>query len=113
MVDMDPAAAQALALTARFQSALDGQLHRMNAGTFKASDEAESVEVTLNGYQWLTGMRIQDGLLNELGAQGVEQRINEALLNAQRAATAFSEQTGEALVETLNAISQAINRGPS
>ena len=66
---------------------MDEQLHKMNSQTFTATDEAETVEVTLNGHHHLTGAFIEDGLLR-LGAEAVEQRLNEALQNATAAATA-------------------------
>ncbi|GFP48995.1 ESX-1 secretion-associated protein EspL [Mycobacterium kansasii] len=110
---MDPTAARALALMSQFQSALQGRLHQMNNGIFKASDETKSVHVTLNGYQWLTGIRIENGLLKKVGAQGVAERVNEALQNAQRAVSVFDEQSGQTLAETLATISGAINQPPA
>lgn len=65
MDELDPHVARALTLAARFQSALDGTLNQMNNGSFRATDEAETVEVTINGHQWLTGLRIEDGLLKK------------------------------------------------
>lgn len=70
MDELDPHVARALTLAARFQSALDGTLNQMNNGSFRATDEAETVEVTINGHQWLTGLRIEDGLLEEAGCRG-------------------------------------------
>ncbi len=54
---LDPTAARALTLMSQFQSTLQGRFHHMNNGVFKASDETKSVQVTRNGYQWLTGIR--------------------------------------------------------
>jgi DNA-binding protein YbaB len=110
-MEMEPQVAQALTLVARLQSALDGRLQLMNAGSFRGTDEAETVEVTINGHQWLTGIRIEDGLLRQLGAEAVGQRINEALYHAQAAATAFNEVAGEQLTAALAAMSRAVNEG--
>lgn len=105
MDELDPHVARALTLAARFQSALDGTLNQMNNGSFRATDEAETVEVTINGHQWLTGLRIEDGLLKKLGAEAVAQRVNEALHNAQAAASAYNDAAGE------HAMSRAMNEG--
>jgi len=43
--------------------------------------------VTLNGHHWLKDIYIQDGLLR-LGAETVEQRVNEALVKAGAEASA-------------------------
>ncbi|ACC42755.1 MULTISPECIES: YbaB/EbfC family nucleoid-associated protein [Mycobacterium] len=110
---LDPTAARALTLMSQFQSTLQGRFHHMNNGVFKASDETKSVQVTLNGYQWLTGIRIENGLLKEVGAQGVAERVNEALQNAQRAVSVFDEQSGQTLVDTLATISAAISQPPA
>ena len=70
----------------RLQSVMDAQLNKMNTESFTATDEAKTVEVTLNGHHWLTDLFIEDGLLR-LGADTVEARINEALGNATAKAT--------------------------
>src|SRR5262249_57584338 len=97
-MELDPGLAQTLALMAQFQSALQGQFNQMTDGGYRASDNTQTVEVTINGYQWLTALRIQDGLLKEIGAAGVAARINEALHNAQGAANAYNEVAREKLV---------------
>ncbi|RFD27259.1 secretion protein EspL [Mycobacterium uberis] len=111
-MDLDPTQARTLALLGQFQSALDGQFNRMNDGVFKASDREKTVEVTINGYQWLTGIRIESGALRELGHEVVAARINEALQNAQGAATAYNEVAGEQLATKLSALSRAISEPP-
>ena len=88
--DMHPEVAAVLRQAAQLQSLMDEQLHKMNNQTFTATDEAETVEVTLDGHHHLTGTFIADGLLR-LGAQTVEQRVNEALQNAAAVATESSE----------------------
>jgi DNA-binding protein YbaB len=88
--DMHPEVAAVLRQAAQLQSLMDEQLHKMNNETITATDEAETVEVTLDGHHHLTGTFIADGLLR-LGAQTVEQRVNEALQNATAVATESSE----------------------
>ncbi|WP_343600526.1 YbaB/EbfC family nucleoid-associated protein [Mycobacterium sp.] len=76
-----PLVAAVVAQTERLQSALDDQLHKMKSDKFTGTDEGEAVEVTVDGRYWLTDVFIDDGLLR-LGAERVQQRINEALQNA-------------------------------
>jgi DNA-binding protein YbaB len=85
--DMHPQVAAVLHQAQRLQSIMDDQLHRMNTQTFTATDDSETVEVTLNGHHHLTGAFIEEGLLR-LGVETVQQRLNEALQNATAAATA-------------------------
>nr|WP_322788821.1 YbaB/EbfC family nucleoid-associated protein [Mycolicibacterium rutilum] len=92
--DMHPDVAAALRQAQRLQSIMDDQLHRMNTQTFTATDESETVEVTLDGHHHLTGAVIEDGLLR-LGAETVQQRLNEALQNAMAAATESIEADRE------------------
>ena len=84
--EMHPQVAAVLKQAQRLQSLMDDQLTKMNTVSFTATDETETVEVTLNGHHWLTGVFIEDGLLR-LGAETVEGRVNEAL---QKAATKAS-----------------------
>lgn len=79
--DMHPEVAAVLREAERLQSAMDDQLAKMSTQTFVATDETETVEVTLNGHQLLTDVLIEDGLLR-LGAATVESRVNEALRKA-------------------------------
>jgi DNA-binding protein YbaB len=95
-----PQVAEAFEQLKRFNSALRDQMYRTNTGFFTATDEDKTVNVTINGQRTLTGLYIEDGLLR-LGPETVEQRINEALSNAQAAATeAFAEQQ-EQLIASL------------
>ena len=87
MIEMHPEVAAVLQQAQRLQSIMDEQLAKMNTESFTATDEAKTVEVTLNGHHWLTDLFIEDGLLR-LGADTVEARINEALGNATAKATA-------------------------
>lgn len=66
---------------------MDDQLDKMENGSFTAADKTDTVEVTLNGHHWLKDIYIQDGLLR-LGAETVEQRVNEALVKAGAEASA-------------------------
>ncbi|AWV47053.1 hypothetical protein JK2ML_0044 [Mycobacterium leprae Kyoto-2] len=111
-MDLDPTQAQTMALLGQFQSALDEQCNRMTDGVFKASDQEKTVEVTINGYQWLTGIRIESGALREFGHAVVADRINEALQNAQGVATAYNEVSGEQLAARLSALSCSIGEPP-
>jgi DNA-binding protein YbaB len=79
--EMHPQVAAVLRQAQRLQSLMDDQLAKMSTETFTATDESETVEVTLNGHHWLTGVFIEDGLLR-LGAKTVEGRVNEALQKA-------------------------------
>lgn len=94
--EMHPQVAAVLRQAQRLQSLMDDQLHKMNTETFTATDEEHSVEVTLNGHHHLTDVYIKDGLLR-LGAQTVEQRLNEAIQKATAAATASIEADRERL----------------
>ena len=83
---MHPDVAAVLQQAERLQSLMDEQLHKMNTQTFSATDDAETVEVTLDGHHHLKDTFISDGLLR-LGAETVETRLNEALQKATDAAT--------------------------
>lgn len=94
--EMHPQVAAVLRQAQQLQSLMDDQLHKMNTETFAATDEEQTVEVTLNGHHHLTDVYIKDGLLR-LGAQTVEQRLNEAIQKATSAATASIEADRERL----------------
>jgi DNA-binding protein YbaB len=102
--EMHPQMAEALRQAQRFQSAIEDQTYRTNTESLKATDQAKTVSATVNGRYWLTGLRIEEGLLR-LGANTVEQRVNEALLNARAAATAAVEAEREQLAASLIDIS--------
>ena len=97
----------------RLNQILDEQVRSMHAQSFSGSDQAGTVDVTLDGQFKLVGLEIEDGLLR-MGAETVEQRINEALLNARTNAfgDVSAEQTqlidslsemADEMVETVNA----------
>ncbi|WP_205875426.1 YbaB/EbfC family nucleoid-associated protein [Mycobacterium camsae] len=71
----------------RFNTLLENQMIQSETGSFTASDEEKTVTATINGHRLLTGLSIEEGMLR-LGAETVEQRINEAIANAQAEATA-------------------------
>jgi DNA-binding protein YbaB len=93
---MHPEVAAVLKQARRLQSLMDEQLDKMASESFTASDEGETVEVTLNGHHWLKDVYIQDGLLR-LGAETVEHRVNEALQKASAEATASIDADRERL----------------
>lgn len=109
--ELEPHVAAALALAGRFQQALEGTLNQMNSGNFRGTDEDETVEVTINGHQWLTGVRINEGLIKEVGAEVVGARVNEALHNAQQSASQYNSAAGEQLTAALAAMTKAANGG--
>ena len=94
--DMHPEVAAVLKQAQRLQALMDEQLSKMDSESFTATDESETVEVTLNGHHWLKDVFIEDGLLR-LGASTVEQRLNEALQNATADATASIDADRERL----------------
>ena len=94
--DMHPEVAAVLKQAQRLQALMDEQLNKMDSESFTATDESETVEVTLNGHHWLKDVFIEDGLLR-LGANKVEQRLNEALQNATADATASIDADRERL----------------
>lgn len=108
-VGMDPQIAEALQHAAAFQSALDEQLHQMGSTSFRGTDEAGSVVVTINGSQSLTGVYLEPGLLRRNG-EVVGQRINEALQNAQAAAAAARETRHERLLTLLADITRSLEQ---
>ncbi len=99
---MHPEVAAVLRQAGRLQELMDQQLHKMASESFTATDESETVEVTLNGHQHLVDVFITDGLLR-LGSDAVEQRLNEALFNATVEASesiaADQERLNEAVAE--------------
>jgi DNA-binding protein YbaB len=96
--DMHPQVAAVLKQAQRLQSIMDEQLHKMNTDAFTATDETKTVEVTLNGHQWLTDVFIADGLLR-LGPEVVQQRLNEAVQIATAKATQAIEADRERIDE--------------
>ena len=110
--EMHPQVAAVLQQAQRLQSIVDDQLHKMNTETFTATDEAKTVEVTLNGHHYLTGVFISDGLLR-LGARVVQERIHEALRNATAAATQSIEADRERIDAAVAEITEDMQRPDS
>lgn len=108
---MHPDVAAVLRQAQQLQSLMDEQLHRMDTQTFTATDESETVEVTLNGHHDLTGAVIEDGLLG-LGVEEVQRRLNEALHKASAAATAAFEADRERIDAAVADISDISGRTP-
>lgn len=84
----------------RVESAWADYQHRMTSELFVGTDAAETVEATVNGEYRLTGLHLEEGLLR-LGAEVVEQRIDEALKNAHAAAEAAVDTEQEQLLEAI------------
>lgn len=106
--EMHPQVAEILRQVEKFQTAVDAQADQAKAETFTGTDEAKSVQVTLDGRQWLTDLYIKDGLLR-LGIETVAARVNEAMQNAQATATAALEAEGERFIESLAAFEGSFN----
>jgi DNA-binding protein YbaB len=106
-----PQATEVLDEFKKFSDVLEGAMKQQGAGSFAAQDEAETVEVVINGDRIITQLHIEDGLLR-LGAETVEERINEALGKANAAASANQEaiygQTFEALNKIVGSLQKAI-----
>jgi DNA-binding protein YbaB len=107
--EMHPQVAEALRQAQRFTSTLEDQMQWTYAESFTGTDQAKTVEVTLDGRRCLTGLRIADGLLR-LGTQTVEQRISEAAGNAWAAATAAVEAEQARLIESLADIAGSLQK---
>ncbi|PRI15474.1 hypothetical protein B2J96_12290 [Mycobacterium shigaense] len=91
----------------KFNDVLEGALKAKGTGSFTAKDDTETVEVVTNGDMCITQVCIEDGLLR-LGADKVEDRINEALSRAQAKATAANEAMYGATFEALAGIVQSM-----
>jgi DNA-binding protein YbaB len=107
-----PQATEVLDEFKKFTDVLDGAMKQQGAGSFKAQDEAKTVEVVINGGRCVTQLHIEDGLLR-LGAETVEERINEALVKANAAATASLDglygQTIEAISKIVDQLQKTIS----
>lgn len=105
--EMHPQVVETLQLGQRLMSALNGQLHQLDTESFTGTDESETVTVNLDGHHWLTSLWVEDGLLR-LGAETVQQRLNQALHNAHTAATEASEAARERLYGELAEIAEEL-----
>jgi len=89
----------------RLNELLEGQMRWINAQSFTAMDEAKTVEVTFDGQLNLVGLEIEDGLLR-LGAETVQQHINEALLHAQAGVSEGFTGRQEQLIDSMSDIAE-------
>ena len=99
-LEAHPQATAALDEMKKFNDLLEGVLKKKTTGSFSAKDETETVEVVINGDMLLTQVHIEDGLLR-LGAETVEDRINEALMKATVEATVSNQAAYGATVEAM------------
>jgi DNA-binding protein YbaB len=106
-----PQAAAVLDEFKKFNDVLEGTLKQRGSGSFQAKDASETVEAVINGDLLLTQLHIEDGLLR-LGAETVEQRINEALTKAIAEAAASNEEmygkAFEALANIVDSLGKTI-----
>jgi len=102
-----PQVTEALEQLQRFNSVLEDQMQLTKTGSFTATDEAETVEVTIDGHGCLTGLHIEAGLLRR-GAETVQQRISEALVNARAGGDAAFEAQHEELAAKLTDITRSL-----
>lgn len=104
-----PQVTTTLAEFERFTKALEDQMNLTDSSTYTAADETETVEVTINGHRCLTDLHIEQGLLR-LGAKTVQQRINEALSNAQLSATEAIQSQQMQLITSLTEITGSLQK---
>lgn len=106
-----PQATAVLSEMKKFSDVLEGALTQKSTGSFAAKDETETVEVVLDGDMVIKQLFIEDGLLR-LGAETVQDRINEALMMAKVKATAnldsMREATSDAISEILNSMQKIV-----
>lgn len=98
---------EAMRQAEQIQSLGDQNADHLRQRSFKGSDASESVTVTLDGRQWLTDLYIADGTLR-LGVDIVAQRVNEAIQNAQAAATAAVEVQQQQFIQTLGELADSL-----
>ncbi|MBO0677350.1 YbaB/EbfC family nucleoid-associated protein [Mycolicibacterium sp. S2-37] len=105
-----PEALAALAQLQEMQAVLSDQLRQVTEGVHTGTDEHQTVEVTVDGSRWLKSIFIKDGLLR-LGADEVQNRINEAMGEAQaKASAALQAQQGQ-LYANLQGITASLRDG--
>ncbi|ULP40944.1 YbaB/EbfC family nucleoid-associated protein [Mycobacterium lentiflavum] len=110
--EMHPVVAEMLRMAQQVQSMGDAQADNLNAESFRGSDESGTVQVTVDGHQWLTSLHIEDGLLR-LGIETVALRVNEAIQNAQATAAVVVEAENERLLESLGQLADSITAATS
>jgi DNA-binding protein YbaB len=107
--EIDARPTEALEQLHQFVSVLEEEERRASTHSFSATDETGTVTAVVNGNRWLTGLRIEPGLLR-LGANTVQQRIGEALSNAQTAALGDTEAQDQQFEESLAAIAKMMQQ---
>jgi DNA-binding protein YbaB len=107
--EIDARATEVLQQMQQFVDLVDGEEHLANTQSFSATDAAGTVTAVVDGNRWLTGLRIEPGLLR-LGANTVQQRIGEALSNAQTAALGDTEAQDQQFEESLAAIAKMMQQ---
>jgi DNA-binding protein YbaB len=107
--ETDPRVTEAQQWLEQSISAIEDEQHRADNQSFKATDDANTVEVVINGKRWLTGLYIEPGLLR-LGAETVQQRILEALQKAQSDAFEAGNTAGEQVEEIMGAMLGGLGR---
>jgi DNA-binding protein YbaB len=105
--EMHPVVAEVLRTAQQIQSAGDAQADNLKAGSYRGSDESGSVQVTLDGHQWLTSLHIEDGLLR-LGIETVALRVNEAIQNAQATAAPMIQAEQQRSIESLGQLADSL-----
>ncbi|WP_324291113.1 YbaB/EbfC family nucleoid-associated protein [Mycobacterium sp. Aquia_213] len=105
--EMHPIVAEALRTVEQIQSMGDADAAHLKNESFRGADETETVKVTLDGRQWLTGLYIADGLLR-LGVETVALRVNEAIQNAQATATAAVAAQQQEFIESLGRLADSL-----
>lgn len=93
----------------KFSDVLEGALKQRGTGSFAAKDDTETVEVVINGDMCVTQVNIEDGLLR-LGAETVQDRINDALLKANADAAASIEANQAETFEKLTKIVDSLQK---
>ena len=89
----------------RLTHLLDDEMRQMSTRSFTGSDETQTVDVTLDGRLFLVGLEIEEGLLR-LGAETVEQRINEAVHKARAGAAEGFAAGHERLIDSISDIAE-------
>ncbi len=108
-VEQHPQVTAALDEMKKFNDLLEGALKQKGTGSFTAVDDTETVEVVINPDMLVTQLHIEDGLLR-LGAETVEDRINEALMKAQAQAMASNDAMYGATFEALAGIVESMQK---
>jgi len=112
---VNPELADALERTRRMVTLLENHMDASNNNTVIGTDDATTVEVTINARNRLTDLHIESGLLR-LGVDTVARRINEAARNAQAAVTAGNDAEDDRLKAQIADIVTEIEpplRGPA